>query len=199
MEFVIEENEFTELEFNNYIKIITELSEIELHRDTNNELLNDILLSSIIKKYEPDFIKTKKIKQLQMKTGKIWQIAIGNYIDFHDLGIGHETGLDILSENRKISMELKNKYNTDNASSRKSNFNKLAAFKFNNPEYECIYGLINSKKPEGEIKTHIHNGVTIVEYSGMKLLNYVFGKKTYTIINTIRHIIDKYYSEQGEL
>ena len=43
-----------------------------------------------------------KEKQRQMKIGEIWQEVIGNYKDFINLGIGHETGLDILSNIKNI-------------------------------------------------------------------------------------------------
>lgn len=54
-----------------------------------------------------------KEKHKQMKIGEIWEEAIGNYDGFIKLKI----------------IELKNRTNTDNHSSRKSNMNKLVKFK----------------------------------------------------------------------
>lgn len=91
-----------------------------------------------------------KEKQRQMKVGEIWQEIIGNYDGFINLKNGHKTGLDILSNKRKLAIELKNRTNTDNASSKKSNLDKLYKFKQENPEYICIYANINAdtkKKP----------------------------------------------------
>jgi len=42
-----------------------------------------------------------KERQRQMKIGEIWQEVLGNYKDFINLKIGHETELDILSHNKK--------------------------------------------------------------------------------------------------
>lgn len=88
------------------------------------KILDDLLLNRYIDEHQTDFATSLKIKQLQMKIGAIWQIAIGNYKDFIDLGTGHQTGLDILNTNRKCIIELKNRYNTDNASARKTNYEK---------------------------------------------------------------------------
>lgn len=64
-----------------------------------------------------------------MKIGEIWQEIIGQYDTFTNLGRGHHTGLDILSNKRKIIIELKNRTNTDNASAKKSNLDKLVSLK----------------------------------------------------------------------
>lgn len=103
-----------------------------------------------------------------MKIGQIWQEVLGNYDTYEDLGVGHETGLDIVSHKKKIIVELKNRTNTDNASSKKANLDKLGKFKKMHPDYTCIYGNINdttkSKTENGEIKDILHNGVTIKHY-----------------------------------
>ena len=39
---------------------------------------------------------------------------------------------------------VKNRTNTDNYSSKKSNFDKLSIFKKNNPDFTCIYATINA-------------------------------------------------------
>ena len=127
-----------------------------------------------------------------MKIGMIWQYAIGHYKDFKDLGIGHYTGLDVISKKRKIIIELKNRYNTDNASAKKSNFNKLAEFKLGTPNYICIYGIINDKTSDGKIEEITHNDQNIVIYSGNELLNFIFGEDKKYIIKLLQDIINEY-------
>ena len=95
---------------------------------------DDLLLADYIKSNNEIIEKSNKLKIIQMKVGLIWKSAIGTYKEFKDLGQGHPSKLDILSNKRKIAIELKNRYNSDNASSRLSNYNKLAAFKKSNPE-----------------------------------------------------------------
>ena len=162
-----------------------------LSRPLRDDLTYDILDSQ-------NSINNKRIalhvKQRQMKIGLIMQVVIGNYDKMTDLGIGHETGLDILSVERKLVIELKNRTTTDNASSKKSNLDKLAKFKRQYPDYECIYGCVNDDTEEktmtGEITTIMHDGVELRKYTGMKLLNHIFGENTKTIIDLVRELLD---------
>jgi len=137
-----------------------------------------------------------KEKQRQMKVGEIWQEVLGNYKEYVNLKIGHETGLDILSSSKKIAIELKNRTNTDNASSKKSNFDKLAKFKLANPDYVCIYANINAdtkkKTIEGSIKKLIHNGVEIEHQIGYEFLKFILGDDMEYIIEFVKNTIDKY-------
>jgi hypothetical protein len=136
-----------------------------------------------------------KEKQRQMKIGEIWQEVLGNYDGSVNLKTGHETGLDILSHTKKFIIELKNRTNTDNASSKKSNLDKLAKFKKNNPEYLCIYANINDdnekKTLHGSIKKIIYDGVEIEHYIGYEFLKFVFGNDTDLIISFVKYTINK--------
>ena len=114
---------------------------------------------------------------------------------FVDLEEGHISGLDIISTKRKIAIELKNRTNTDNASSKKANFDKLAKFKSKNLDYSCIYGCINDNT---EIKTKIgkinliqHSGVELKIYVGTKLLELILTNNTNEIICHVRNLINK--------
>jgi hypothetical protein len=112
------------------------------------------------------------------------------------LKVGHETGLDILSDSKKVIIELKNRTNTDNSSSKKSNLDKLAKFKKNNPEYTCIYANINAdtekKTMHGYVNTIIHDGVEIRHHVGYDFLVFILENHTDTIIRFVKHTIDKY-------
>ena len=92
-----------------------------------------------------DLRKALSIKQKQMKYGHIWQSVIGAYDSFMDLKEGHVTGLDVMSVQRKMIIEVKNRYNTDNSSSRKSCFDRLAKYKKDHPDFMCIYAVINDR------------------------------------------------------
>jgi hypothetical protein len=165
---------------NNKIKILFKNSK------NNEDCLEDLLLDCYIKKNEYIIKQSKKLKQLQMNVGKIWQIAIGNYENFIDLGEGDITGLDVKSEKLKIIMEIKNRYNTDNASAKKSNFDKLVRFKGNNSDFTCIYAVINDKTKIGKEETIIYNGYEIIYLSGKKLLNFIFGDNCELIIKNLQ-------------
>lgn len=163
-----------------------------LRRPCGVTITYDILDTPTTSRYKEIVLKEK---QRQMKIGEIMQFAFGNYDLFEDLNIGHPTGLDVISKERKIIIELKNRTNTDNHSSKKTNLSKLAKFKKEHPEYECIYGCINSNTEErtvnGEIKTIYYNGVEIKQYVGVALLRHVFGDQYMDIITHIKNRIDE--------
>ena len=142
-------------------------------------------------------------KQSTMKRGQIWQIAIGNYGTFEDLLIGHSTGLDVMSTHRKIAIELKNRTNTDNASSKKTNMDKLVRFKKQNPDYECIYGLLNDcteeKTRTGSRKPLQRDGVEIMVYTGMELLHHVFGDDATGILHILTGLVKKEISIENKI
>jgi len=166
-----------------YFQRIEGLIKEKLYRKTKNDVTYDILDTPLTTEYKMISLKER---QKQMKIGEIWQIALGNFYGFQDLGIGHETGLDIISYNRKIAIELKNRTNTDNASAKKSNLDKLANFKKQHPDFLCVYGNINdsteSKTWKGSIKTIEHNGVILKQYIGIALLNLILEDNTNYVI-----------------
>ena len=108
--------------------------------------------------------------------------------------------LDIKSDSKKIIIELKNRTNTDNASSRKANLDKLAKFKKENPDYDCIYANINANTEFETMntgtRTEIHNGQEIKHMVGMNFLQFIFNDNTDTVINFIKQKKQAYYSEQ---
>ena len=90
---------------NYFIKIDTIINKI-IERE-NKEIITFDLLDT--KKTIQLKLEILKEKQKQMKIGEIWQEVIGNYQDFINLKIGHKSGLDIISLNRKIIIELDGK------------------------------------------------------------------------------------------
>jgi hypothetical protein len=188
VKFIIED-EFVLSEY--FEKMETIIQNILL-RPENEFLTYDILDSEKTKKNK---LLSLKEKQRQMKVGEIWQEMIGNYHEFINLKIGHKTGLDVISNTRKIAIELKNRTNTDNSSSKKSNLDKLSNFKKENPEYICIYANINAdtekKTLQGCNKKLTHNGLEIEHQIGYEFLTFIFGEKTEEIIEFIKNTIDK--------
>jgi hypothetical protein len=159
---------------------------------------NDVLTYDILdtEKSKTNKLLALKEKQRQMKVGEIWQEVLGNYNGCINLKIGHETGLDILSHTKKFAIELKNRTNTDNASSKKSNLDKLAKFKKHNPDYVCIYANINAdtekKTLQGSIKKLLHDGVEIDHQIGYEFLKFILGNDTDLIVDFVKNTIDKY-------
>lgn len=92
--------------------------------------------------------KSHTVRQLQMKEGIIAQIMLGLFYGWEDLKSGHSSGLDLRKKDNSAVIELKNKHNTCNYGSQKSLLDKLATYKINNPETDCIWGIVNPKKSE---------------------------------------------------
>jgi hypothetical protein len=136
-----------------------------------------------------------KERQRQMKVGEIWQDVLGTWEGCINLKIGHETGLDILSHERKFAIELKNRTNTDNSSARKANLDKLARFKKANPDYTCVYGNINAdteaKTMANKSKIIVHEGVEIQHLVGMTLLKFILGDSAEEVISFVKETIDE--------
>lgn len=183
----------TQFDLNSYFEHNEQAIQYILSRQVNEESTFDILDTEKSKMNKRVALKEK---QRQMKVGEIWQVCLGNYKDCIDLKIGHETGLDLMSHTRKFAVELKNRTNTDNASSKKSNLDKLAKFKLEHPDYTCIYGNINAdteqKTRQTPSKKIIHNGMEIEHQVGIGFLTFILGSDIDAIVDFIRNSIDKY-------
>jgi hypothetical protein len=131
----------------------------------------------------------QRFKMMQQTEGKIWQKVMGNYPPFIDLGEGDESGLDIISHERKIVIELKNKYNTDNHSSKKFNIQKLKSFKKKHPDYTAVYGIVNDTNLGGKIDEKDD----YVIYTGDKLLGLIFGLDKEPIVNGMKELFSEYF------
>ena len=177
----------------NYLKFLEHAIKKIILRPENDVLTYDILDTE---KTKQNKLLVLKEKQRQMKVGEIWQTVLGNYDGFIDLNVGHETGLDILSHTKKIAIELKNRTNTDNSSSKKSNLDKLANFKKNNPDYVCIYANINANSEEktlsGSIKKFEHDGQELEHHIGYAFLKFILEDDCDAIIEFVKNTIDKY-------
>jgi hypothetical protein len=168
-----------------YISTLFTNIELKNKNNINIDILdNDIIINKLK-------IAEKLCKNIQMKYGELWQHVIGSYKHFINLKNGDNSGLDIKSIDKKIIIELKNSFNTDNSSSKKANYDKLSKYKENNKEYTCIYGVINSKKSESKII--IHNEVEILYLSGDKLFDFIFDENKTKIVDFIKNRV-KYYT-----
>ena len=176
-----------------YYKLLDKKIYNILSRPKNNILTYDILDT---KKSKKNKLMARREKQRQMKVGEIWQEVLGNYDGCVNLNTRNETGLDIISYTKKFVIELKNRTNTDNASSKKSNLEKLAKFKRDNPDYICIYANVNADTEEKTLKGYIkklsHNGIEIEHMVGYEFLEFILGSNTESVIDFVKCKIDEY-------
>ena len=131
-------------------------------------------------------IPAHKHRQDKMKEGEIAQLVIGQWSGWVDLQIGHSSGLDCRKSDNSAIIELKNKHNTCNSGSEKAIKDKLAKYKNENPETECIWGIVNPKPGvQGLTQTLTHDGVELIKMQGDDLFSYVFTHDGYNYSNEI--------------
>lgn len=169
-----------------YLSNLTDNVKRILSRPVKVEIPTDILDTD---EHKEKLRTSTDVKRRQMKCGAIWQCEIGNWEGWEDLGTGHSSGLDIRSVEKKIIGELKNRWNTDNSSSKCRNHQKLLNYKRAHPEYTCIYGHVNDKTPKGRIEIEIVDGVEITHYYGAALLDFIFGEHKDLVVSTIKSAI----------
>ncbi len=134
----------------------------------------------------------RKLKYKQMCVGQIWQKLIGHCEGFINLGQGHPTKLDIMTSSTnpiKCIIELKNRYNTCNSSSKETTYNNLIEFKKTHLDHEVIFGIINCNTTNNCGKDYIvnHKGYDIRYLSGDKFLQFIFGDDFRQIIDLLKN------------
>lgn len=90
--------------------------------------------------------------------------------------------VDLVDKNKSVFIELKNKYNTMNSSSKFAILTKLKIIKKYYPESLCCVGIINGKKTLYQDGNHIKiicKNPLIYEYSGTELFNLIYGTSSY--------------------
>ena len=161
----------------------------------------------------PEFIAefhgARKRKQKTGKYGNIWQVAIGNFPGWKDLGTGHESGCDIAKLDGSAIGELKNAKGTCKGSDIKNSIlEPLSRYKERNRSTMCFWGVVNEEcdKPT---KTHsgtvfykqsdgsfvaTHNGQEIEKRVGRKFLSWAltYEERDYSeaVISLIKKIMN---------
>lgn len=116
--------------------------------------------------------------------------AISKYLKFGKyLKCVVPSGLDLLSESRKLFFEIKNSNRSDNSSSRKAKERLLCETKKKYPDYTCIYGIVN-KTSRKTIK--IIDNVEILYLSGKELFLIIFGDNWEEIVEFVKLTYKKY-------
>ena len=156
----------------------------------NHAKFQDVLLDDFIDSNANMVYQAHLFKVVQMKTGELWQNFCGGVRGIQNLKVGHATGLDLKSSDEfargLFGMELKNRYNTDNSSSKKQNLTKLAKFARANAGYTPIYAYVNAQHPEGEDTFITFDDVPIRILSGYKLFRFMFDDKASHFVTFVK-------------
>ena len=120
--------------------------------------------------------KRLKDKQINNKIGELHQYLMENTKDFcKSNDINKKLKVDVMKKDKSIFIEVKNKHNIMNSSSKESTINKLKKIKKKYPKSLCLIGIVNGKN----YKKIISENPDIWEYSGEELFNLVFNDPNY--------------------
>jgi DNA (cytosine-5)-methyltransferase 1 len=135
-----------------------------------------------------------KDKQINNKIGELHEYLLRNANDFcKSNDIEPELKLDIMKKDKTILLEIKNKHNTMNSSSKNDTINKLKKAKEKYPNAICAIGIVNGSN---HIKK-ICEKPEIYEYSGEKLFDLVFNDKNYynNVLDCIKKCMPQWMQE----
>ena len=128
-------------------------------------------------------------RSISQHLGEFWQRTLADMDGWEDLGIGHESGCDLRNETTKHVIELKNKWNTMNSSSKTAIIQKLKVQNENG--YTGVIGIINDKTKSGTMRVD-QNGVIIA--SGEKLFSLVCGESGKNLLDDVQSKIQASYA-----
>lgn len=181
----------SKFDYDEYLVRIKESILFVLNRKRNDTDMSDLLLNVLISDHDKKCCKY--VKQLQMNIREIWQIVIGEYKGYKNLRVGHISKMDVYHKKTNTYIELKNRFNTDNSSSRSANYDKMTNI-IPDKTATCIYGIINDKNRHGSKKEIVHNGCKLYIYSGERLLKHVFGKQYSEIMKYVINVVKEWKS-----
>ena len=165
-------------------KLINEIVNKHFSLAVGTTSCKDIILSKC-----PNILKYHKhhhiYKMFTMKLGLVWEDVFCLF-GYRKL----DKGADTINNEKKIIMELKNSYRTDNSSSKKGNKIKLVnTKKILQLDYELVYGVINDAIPKDYYIDY--DGHSIRYITGQKLLKFVLGDEETDVVNYIIHNFNK--------
>lgn len=137
---------------------------------------NDITL----KKWTEREVERQIDKKINNRIGEFHQELLGYVDGWIDLGVGDPTEIDLKNEEETIFIELKNKYNTMNSSSKKTCREKLEKVIEDNPDATAYWAYVINKKYKSEDRVWVYkerDDERIRRISGDKLYELITGDK----------------------
>ena len=127
-------------------------------------------------KYEKIRIKDKQINN---KIGELHEYIVSDLDGWDNCKNSSDNfiklcGVDVYKKDESKFIEIKNKYNTLNSSSKKETINKLLKIKSKYPNSLCVIGVINGPNTKKKIKDS-----DIWEYSGKEFYNLVYNNENH--------------------
>jgi len=125
--------EISKMAFVTAIKPLYDVLENKIKAKGDAKGDDDVFLKPIISSYagitqaqwEESELVRRRQKNIEMNMGNFHQQMLGNLPGYHVLPKGHETGCDVMRNDKALVAEVKNRHNTMNADSSKSVKQKL--------------------------------------------------------------------------
>ena len=161
-------------------------------RDDEDPMLYSIIKAELKKRklditYE-ELIQIDALKRnISQQLGTFWQELLSNAHGYEDLGTGHASGCDLINHRRLHIIELKNKYNTMNASAYHGVNTKMLRYMKEHPGYTGIIGIINDRTREGRDTV---NRYGIREITGQKLIEFLFAGEA--MVPAVENLVEMY-------
>lgn len=138
---------------------------------------------NITTSYAEAVLAMQLVKTCSQRGGYFWQKLFGMAPGWDNLKTGHATKCDLIHHQRKIVMELKNKYNTMNSDSMSKVVEKLT--RAAQDGWVGVLGIVNDTKEDGRFAWLVPNKVLRV--SGKRLFELIYDDPNayYEIFETI--------------
>ena len=99
-----------------------------------------------------------------------------------------KTGIDLITEQRKIAMELKSSVHSDSSAARRRKYDMLVEFKQKHPDHEIVYAVINDATAKDKM---VHDGQ--VRYvSWTHALTMLFGSEYLKVMNIMEQVVEEF-------
>lgn len=172
------------------------------------------MISYNITEDEWEIIEKRRIrdKQINNKIGELHEHILGNLKKWEKCKNGNDDisdlPVDICNNDRSIFIELKNNFNTMNASSKKGVISNLLEVKKKYPDAKVVIGIVNGKDYQKIIKQNKtdenNTNNEIWEYSGKRLYELVYGSDSYyddvmTILDEINKKVNVSESDEDKI
>ena len=134
-------------------KITKIFNNIFQKQSTEKYCKNDVILNGY------NITEYLKYLNLKMKLGFFYEqlfCYLGNFYK-------PRKGYDLRCDDRKIIIEIKTSFKTDNHNSKDSKFHHLGKFKLNNPDWEVIYMCLNDHRDQ--------KGVDYIHYYNFRIIS----------------------------
>ena len=126
---------------------------------------------------------------LPQRIGRAWEKAATFF------GFKQTPHIDLIHEERKIAVELKNSAKSDSSAARRQKYKMLLDYKKKHPSFQVVYAVINDKTAKDKM---VHDN-TIRYVSSTHALSLIFDKNCDRVVKVMSQVVEEYLSKTTKL